>query len=406
MEARIGRGPGHWLSSYLAMLRFDIASQRTWLPMFVLTQVMFGAGMAIIYGFYLGHMSHQTALFIVSGSPAAAVLTSGLIGVTTMVVERKETGSWDFVWSLPAPRSAVVASTFTVFTLMAIPGIVIALALAAWRYGLTLTPSPMAVPAVLLTALMATSVGFGMAQLIPNPLVTGVVVNALIFVVLMYSPVSFPITQFPHWLAGVQRVLPMYYSAQVLRASVTTGIVHDLALSYTVLAAWTAAAWAGAAWVVGRRRLRGGADRAEFADAAGCGEAEHPDRRPVRGDALLKGAEPAPVGVDELRPAGTAQRDDGGAIRVGAREQLGDDVADTGDHLRVGPVRDAVDRHHDLVLQPVGVQEEQPQRAQRPGLLVDDGGDPGQHVRVASDRCRQQFSGVGSVHTRQSATTC
>lgn len=254
MGVSIRRGPEHWLSSYLAMLRFDITSQRTWLPMFVLTQVMFGAGMAVIYGFYLGRMSHQAALFIVSGSPAAAVLTAGLIGVSTMVIERKETGSWDFIWSLPAPRSAAVASVFTVFTAMAIPGIVVALALAAWRFGLTLSPSPMAVPAVLLTALMATSVGFGMAQLIPNPLVTGVLVNALIFVVLMYSPVSFPITQFPHWLADVQRVLPIYHAAQVLRASVTTGMVQNVAASYAVLAAWTAAAWAGTAWVVGRRR--------------------------------------------------------------------------------------------------------------------------------------------------------
>ena len=152
MAVSIRRGPGHWLSSYLAMLRFDIAAQRTYLPMFMVTQVLFGAGMAIIYGFYIGHMSSQTALFIVSGSPTLAVLTSGLIGVVTMVTERQEAGSWDFIWSLPTPRSAAVASTFTVFTLMAIPGIVVALVLAAWRYGLSLSPSPMAIPAVLLAS--------------------------------------------------------------------------------------------------------------------------------------------------------------------------------------------------------------------------------------------------------------
>ena len=253
MEMEIRRGLRHWLSSYVAMLRFDIASQRTWLPMFLLTQVLFGAGMAVIYGFYIGHMSRQTALYIVSGAPALAVLTSGLIGVTTMVVERKEAGSWDFIWSLPCPRSAAVASTFTVFTAMAIPGIVVALVLAAWRYGLSLTPSPMAVPAFLLAALMATSVGFGLAQLIPNPLITGVMVNVLIFVILMYSPVVFPISQLPGWLAGVHRVLPIYPAAQVLRASVTTGLVTGTALWYAVLAGWTVAAWGAAAWVIGRR---------------------------------------------------------------------------------------------------------------------------------------------------------
>jgi ABC-2 type transport system permease protein len=251
---KVRRGVRYWADSYSAMLRFDLAAQRNWLPMFALMQVMFGAGMAIIYGFYIGHLSSGAALFIVSGSPALAVLTAGLIGVVMMVTERQQAGTWDFIWSLPAPRSAAVASTFTVFTLLAVPGIIVTLALAAWRYGVSLSVSPMAVPALLLSSLMVTSVGFAMAQLIARPVVTNAIVNALIFVVLIFSPVQFPISRLPLWLADVHRVLPVYYLGQVLRASVTHGLVTNLALSYAVLGAWTAAAWAGTAWVVARRR--------------------------------------------------------------------------------------------------------------------------------------------------------
>jgi ABC-2 type transport system permease protein len=250
----VQHGVRHWAASYAAMLRFDLAAQRNWLPMFALMQILFGAGMAIIYGFYIGHLSSGAALFIVSGSPALAVLTAGLIGVVMMVNERQQAGTWDFIWSLPAPRSAALASTFTVFTLLAVPGIVVTLALAAWRYGVTLTVTPSAVPALLLSSLTATSVGFAMAQLIAMPVVTNAIVNALIFVVLIFSPVQFPISRLPLWLAEVHRVLPIYYLGQVLRASVTHGLVANLALSYAVLAAWTAAAWAGTAWVVARRR--------------------------------------------------------------------------------------------------------------------------------------------------------
>jgi ABC-2 type transport system permease protein len=147
-----------------------------------------------------------------------------------------------------------VASTVTVFTLLALPGIVVTLALADWRYGITLTVSPMAVPALLLSSLMATSVGFGLALLIARPVVTNALVNALIFIVLIFSPVQFPISRLPLWLADVHRVLPVYYLAEVLRASVTRGLVHDTALAYGVLGAWTLASWAATAWVVGRRR--------------------------------------------------------------------------------------------------------------------------------------------------------
>jgi ABC-2 type transport system permease protein len=250
----VRRGPIHWVSSYVAMLRFDLAAQRNFLPMFLIMQVLFGAGMAIIYGFYIGHLPPGAALFIVSGAPALAMLTAGLMGVEMMVTERQQAGTWDFIWSLPAPRSAAMASVVTVFTLLAIPGIVVTLALADLRYGISLSVSPMVVPAMLLSSMMATSVGLSMALLINNPMVTNAIMNAMIFIVLIFSPVQFPISRLPLWLADVHRVLPIYYLAEVLRASLTRGLVSDTGLSYAVLSAWTLAAWAATAWVVGRRR--------------------------------------------------------------------------------------------------------------------------------------------------------
>ena len=137
---------------------------------------------------------------------------------------------------------------------MTVPGVVACLALATWRYGLHLSLSPMVVPAFVLAALITTSLAFGMALAIPSPLVTNVIVNALIFVILLFSPVVYPITQLPGWLADVHRVLPIYHLAQILRASVTSGLVHDVAASYAVLAGWTVVAWTATAWIIGRRK--------------------------------------------------------------------------------------------------------------------------------------------------------
>lgn len=250
---RIARGPRFWLSRYVAMLRFDMASQRATLAMFGFMQLMFGAGMAIIYGFYLGHMDARAATVLVTGTPSLAVISTGMVIVPMLVAERKVAGTWDFIWSLPTPRTAAVASTFTVYTALTIPGIVLTLLLATWRYSISLRPSPMVVPAFLVASVMATSVGFGFAQLIRNPLVTNVVTNVLIFAVLLFSPVVFPISQLPGWLADIHRVLPIYHLAQVLRASVTTGLVSGVGVSYAVLVAWTLAAWGATAWIVGRR---------------------------------------------------------------------------------------------------------------------------------------------------------
>jgi ABC-2 type transport system permease protein len=170
------------------------------------------------------------------------------------VAEQKLEGTFDYIWSLPSPRSAQAASTFMLFTLFALPGAVLALLVAAWRYDVHLAPSPLLVPAVLVCALMAITVGYGMALAIANPMVTSVVTNALVFLVLLFSPIVYPASQLPAWLASIHYFLPFYNMAVVIRAGLTFGIVAHAATSFVVLAVWTAAGTGATAWIVGRRR--------------------------------------------------------------------------------------------------------------------------------------------------------
>lgn len=52
----------------------------------------------------------------------------------------------------------------------------------------------------------------------------------------------------------MDRALPFYNMAEVIRAGLTSGLVTDLGFAYLILSGWTAAGWAMTAWVVGRRR--------------------------------------------------------------------------------------------------------------------------------------------------------
>ena len=101
---------------------------------------------------------------------------------------------------------------------------------------------------------MATSVGFAFGHAIPEPRITNLLTNLIIFLVLLFSPIVVSIDQFPEWWAAIQRVLPFYHMANVIRAGLSRGLVDSVATSWTVLTAWTLASWALASWVVGRRR--------------------------------------------------------------------------------------------------------------------------------------------------------
>jgi len=252
-EPRPLTGPASWLRAYLLSLRFDLSNQRTWLPMAVALQIILGAGMAMIYGFYVPELPKVAITYLVTGAPTLALIPVGFVLLPTLVGMQKTAGTFDYLWSLPIPRPIGVASTLTVGSLIAIPGIVTTLVLAAWRYDVQLDISWTVVPAFLLCSLMSTSVGLGFAHGIKNPVVVNLIANTLIFVVLLFSPISFPISQFPGWLADVHRALPFYHMANVIRASLSNGLVSDVWVSYAVLAAWTVAGWAVTAWVVGRR---------------------------------------------------------------------------------------------------------------------------------------------------------
>ena len=246
-------GVAHWFRSFGLMMRFDAGRAREWAAMMAIVQVFMGAGMAITYGFFYPVVTPTIALYIVTGTPTLALIPLGLVMVPIGVSQQKVERTFDFIWSLPAPRSAQTASTFVLWTALAIPGMVVAVAIAAWRYGVALTVSPSIVPAVLLSALMAISVGFGMALAISSPVVVNLITNTLIFVVLLFTPIVFPISQLPSWMATVHHLLPFYAMAQIVRAGLTTGIVTNVAWWYLVVIVWTVFGWGLTAWVVARR---------------------------------------------------------------------------------------------------------------------------------------------------------
>jgi len=122
------------------------------------------------------------------------------------VAEQKLEGTFDYIWSLPSPRSARPRPPSCSNTLLALPGRCSPSSLR--RGGTTCTLcSRRSWSAVLLCALMAITVGYGMA-LASQPMVTNVVTNALMFVVLLFSPIVYPVSQLPRWLATVHYSCP------------------------------------------------------------------------------------------------------------------------------------------------------------------------------------------------------
>ncbi len=253
LGAELRRGPAAWVHGFVDMMRFEWATIRPWAALVFIVQIMMGVGMAIMYGFFYPTVDETTALLITTGVPTLALIPMGFVLVPNSVVNQRMAGTFDFIWSLPVPRSAQVSASFVVNAALALPGTVLALLVGMWRYGVDLSLSPILVPAVLLSTVMCVSVGYGMALLVTNPLVVNLITNALVFLVLLFTPIVYPASNLPTVMMRIHEVLPFYPMAQVIRAGLTEGLVTDVGGPFLMVGVWALLGAGLTARAVGRR---------------------------------------------------------------------------------------------------------------------------------------------------------
>jgi ABC-2 type transport system permease protein len=247
-------GPIHWIRSYWLMVRWELMSLRLVFPIMVVVQIFMGAGLVVGFGLLFDEIPHLQAIYLSTGSTVVSMLVVGLAMAPQLVAQQKMAKTYDFMWSLPVPRMAQAMANTTVWVMVTIPGVILTLLVANWRFDLDLHVQVTVVPAILLTVLVATSVGLAFAHALPNPMITAMITQVLVFVILLFSPINFPPERLPQWLQSIHRFLPFQHAANVIRGSLTDGIAQNVGESFLVLVAWGLAGWTVTAWVLVRRK--------------------------------------------------------------------------------------------------------------------------------------------------------
>src|SRR4051812_20094865 len=180
----------HWLRSYLLLLRWSAVRLRHLLPLMLVIQICLSAGIIVGFGFLLPGIDPATALYLSTGAPTLGLITIGMVLAPQLVANAKTEGTFAYNQTLPVPRTAVLGADVTTWLVVATPGLLLGLLVAVLRFDLTLRVSWLVVPAMLLVALTATTVGFAIAYAATPP-VTTMVSQLIIFLALMFSPINF-----------------------------------------------------------------------------------------------------------------------------------------------------------------------------------------------------------------------
>jgi len=234
------------------LVQWQLRRQAQAMPLLVVVQIFMAVATVVGYGLLVGDPDPQAALFLATGAPTITLITVGLVMTPQMVAQSRLEGSLDWMRTLPVPRWAFLAADLTVWTLIALPGMVLGVFAGIIRFDVDLSPAPWLVPAALLVSLTSAAVGYAMANVLA-PQVAMLMTQALVFIVLLFSPVSYPRGRMPRWLQDVHEWAPIEPMAQVVRA----GLAHDTftvpGRSVVVLLAWCTVAVAAATLALRRR---------------------------------------------------------------------------------------------------------------------------------------------------------
>lgn len=240
------------LRQYALLTRWQLQRQSTYLPLLVVVQAALAAGTVLGFGILMGDLDPESALFLATGAPTITLIVVGLVMAPQMLSQAKTEGSSQWLMTLPVPRLVFLAADLTVWTLVALPGTALALGVGVLRYDITLSVAWWIVPAALLVSLTAAAIGYAMAALLPPP-VAQLMTQLLVFVILLFSPISVPVDRFPDWLASVHRVFPIDSMAELLRAGLAQDAFSITTPSLLVLLAWCVGAVALAGVALRRR---------------------------------------------------------------------------------------------------------------------------------------------------------
>lgn len=241
------------LHSYRLLVAWQARRMKGFLPLGIVVQTLLALGIMAGYPLLFPAMDRTTILYIATGGPAVSLIAIGLVAVPQLVSQAKTEGTLDYIRALPIPRLVYLLADLTVWLACVVPGVAFSVLVASIRFGLALQVTVLVVPAVLLVVLTATSVGYALASLLP-PMLAQMVSQVLVVFILMFSPLNFPASRLPDWLAAVHAVLPIQAMGEVMRGTLAANAFPVRAGAFLTLGVWCALSFAASGFVMTRRR--------------------------------------------------------------------------------------------------------------------------------------------------------
>lgn len=224
-------------NSFFLLLRWKLLSMRLLIPLFVIVQTLLTIGIVFGFSFLMPELDRNTSIYLTTGAPTVILLSIGLVILPQGVAELKTKGTFEYMLTWPLPRLAYLFVDAVVWLLITIPGIILALFIASFRFDLSISVSLLSVAILLFIGLTAIGIGYALAVLL-SPTISQLLSQVLVIGILLFSPINFPVERLPQWLETLHSILPIEYMADAVRGALSPESFEIEGKTWIVLTAW------------------------------------------------------------------------------------------------------------------------------------------------------------------------
>lgn len=178
----------------------------------------------LVFGFThigAGLTDGLSLLYIISGSMILSLASDGIYGMAIKIGEMKHENTLLYYTALPINRFAFILALILSRFVVTVPGMIVPLVFGSVFYGFNVHLSLWLVVLIPSISVSFAIMGLVIGVAIRSLNIIQLVVNALLFIILLASPIFMPVESLPAPLQVISYAMPMTYASAALRDAIS-----------------------------------------------------------------------------------------------------------------------------------------------------------------------------------------
>lgn len=204
--------------NFIGLLRWSLLRHKYFLPVFSIIQVFLAV--SIVYGFAFINpaIDYEASIYLSSGALTLGIIAVGCVLAPQIVNDAKQNGIFKYQRTLPVPRSFILFADIIIWSISALPGIIMSCIAGAFRFDIDININLASCLIILVVLVSMIIIGFSIAYLLPSNVVT-LITQVIMLSALLFSPITYPADRLPEWTEYIYQFLPFVPVSNLIRST-------------------------------------------------------------------------------------------------------------------------------------------------------------------------------------------